>query len=88
MVRVLDANGTAVARVGEKATLGGGGIGKSTVKTGGLFNGPTERRLFERCPGSYFLVPRRVEETSGFGRSSVGRVREAALTLRSCGARR
>ena len=52
MVRVLYANGTAAARIGEMAALGG--VSKSTVKTDGLVDGPTGRRLSERCPGSYF----------------------------------
>lgn len=53
---VLDANGTAVVRVGEKTTLGGGGVGRSTVKDDHLVNARTGRELFERCPDSYFLV--------------------------------
>ena len=54
-IRVRDANGRVVARVGKRTTLGGGGVGDSMVKNG-LVNDRTERELFERYPGNYFLV--------------------------------
>lgn len=55
-IRVRDAKGKVVAQVGERVTLGGGGVGKDMVKNDRLVNGRTERELFERCPGNYFLV--------------------------------
>lgn len=54
-IRVRDAGGNTVVRVGEWVTLGGGGVGNSMVEKG-LVNDRTERKLFERCPGNYFLV--------------------------------
>ena len=52
-VRVLDADGAVVARVGKEASLGGG-IDDSMVRR--RVGNRTARELLERCPGSYFLV--------------------------------
>lgn len=54
-VRVLDARGRTIVRVGGKASLGGGGVKTGWVK-GGLVDERTGRELLERCPGNYFLV--------------------------------
>jgi len=53
-IRVLDADGAVVARVGEEASLGGGGISDRMVRE--RVGDRTAREPLERCPGSYFLV--------------------------------
>ena len=54
-VRVLDAEGRVVGRVGEKISLGGGGI-RGEALTEDILDQRTKQELVERCPGSYFLV--------------------------------
>ena len=54
-VRVLDAEGRIVGRVGEMITMGGGGIREEAL-TEDVLDQDTKRELLERCPGTYFLV--------------------------------
>ena len=54
-VRVLDAEGRIVGRVGEMVTMGGGGIREEAL-TEDVLDQDTKRELLERCPGTYFLV--------------------------------
>ena len=54
-VRVLDAEGRIVGRVGEMITMGGGGVREEAL-TEDVLDQRTKRELLERCPGSYFLV--------------------------------
>ena len=54
-VRVLDAEGRIVGRVGEMITMGGGGIREEAL-TEDILDQRTKRELLERCQGTYFLV--------------------------------
>ena len=54
-VRILDAEGRIVGRVGEMITMGGGGIREEAL-TEDVLDQRTKRELLERCPGTYFLV--------------------------------
>lgn len=55
-VRVLDREGRLVGRVGQKISLGGGGIPKGTLEGNDLLDKRTLDELLERCPGGYWLV--------------------------------
>ncbi len=52
-VRILDRRGRVVAEVGKKVVMGGGEIGKATLKENGILDERTWRELFERCPPGY-----------------------------------
>jgi hypothetical protein len=52
-VRILDEEGRVVAKVGERVYVGGGETPKDHVT---LADERTERELFERCPGEYWIV--------------------------------
>jgi hypothetical protein len=54
-VRVLDAEGRVVGRVGEMITMGAGGIREEAL-TEDVLDQRTKRELLERCQGTYFLV--------------------------------
>ncbi len=54
-VRILDAEGRIVGRVGEMITMGGGGIREEAL-TEDVLDQRTKRELLERCQGTYFLV--------------------------------
>jgi len=54
-VQVLDGEGRVVGRVGEKISMGGGGVTEEML-TEDILDRRTKRELLERCPGAYFLV--------------------------------
>ena len=53
---VLDGEGRVVARVGDKVEMGGGAVDRRTLEGNEVLDEQTERELFERCPGTYWLV--------------------------------
>ena len=55
-VRVLDRKGRVVGRVGEKIKLGGGEISKGALQENDVVDKQMLHKLFERCPGDYWLV--------------------------------
>jgi hypothetical protein len=52
-MRVLDGEGRVAARVDEAVHMGGG---ESPISGNGAVDGRTERRLRERCPGTYWIA--------------------------------
>lgn len=52
-VRVLDEEGRVAAKVGERVYMGGGEIPKGQIKLG---DEGMSKKLFERCPGTYWVV--------------------------------